>query len=308
MHVLSLIVFFRKNKNFLKIHDSKILITCSTLRKKIHYFVIFYYFCNKNKTPKLLVLTNIILNNDIDFVKKLNELEEQLISPCLSFAQIWRLQGYGQYNIKGSIINVPSNINFTQSILFCLPHDETTISLSLKRQMEYKSPYLTTNIGPNLIMLALHDFFNAPSYENSRITIHPCWLDMFTLSMQTNINIFYDVDDDESCDHNNEDRFEEEQEDILIDTMVQNILSSKQIYNYFENAITMALGQDFKPLGLFQDLHCEELNSPTLFFGQPHSNQGIKMSYQMIVQWEFLHKNHNFATHVPIYFLKLLKY
>jgi hypothetical protein len=33
---------------------------------------------NKNKTPKLLVPTNVRLNNDIDFVKKLNELEEQL--------------------------------------------------------------------------------------------------------------------------------------------------------------------------------------------------------------------------------------
>jgi hypothetical protein len=29
--------------------------------------------------------------------------------------------------------------------------------------------------------------------------------------MQTNTNVFCDVDDDESCDHNNEDKFEEEQ-------------------------------------------------------------------------------------------------
>ncbi len=46
---------------------------------------------------------------------------------------------------------------------------------------------------------------------------------MFTLSMQTNINVSCDVDDDESCDHNNENIFEEEQEDILTNTMVQNI-------------------------------------------------------------------------------------
>ncbi len=57
------------------------------------------------------------------------------------FVQIWKLQGYGQYNIKGSIINFPSNINSTRSILPRLPHDETTIGLSLKRQMEYKSLY-----------------------------------------------------------------------------------------------------------------------------------------------------------------------
>jgi hypothetical protein len=122
-------------------------------------------------------------------------------------------------------------------------------------------------------MLALHNLLNTPLYENSRITIHPHWLDMFTLSMQTNTNVYCDIDDDESCNHSNEDRFEEEQEDILTNTMVQNILSSEKMYDYFENAITMALGQDFKPLGLFQDPHCKELNFPTLFFGQPCSNQ-----------------------------------
>jgi hypothetical protein len=100
------------------------------------------------------------------------------------------------------------------------------------------------------------------------------------------------------CDNNNEDGFEEEQEDISIDIMVQNILSFKQIYDYFENAITMAPGEDFKPLGLFQDVDREELNFPMLFFGQPHSNQGTKKLYQTIAQWEFLHKNHNFVTHI----------
>jgi hypothetical protein len=90
--------------------------------------------------------------------------------------------------------------------------------------------------------------------------------------------------------------------------MVQNILSSEQIYEIYENVITMALGQDFKPLGIFQNPHHEELNFLTLFFGQPCSNQRIKMSYQMLVQWELLHKNHNFATHIPNLFFKLLKY
>jgi hypothetical protein len=51
--------------------------------------------------------------------------------------------------------------------------------------------------------------------------------------------------------------------------MVQNILSSEQIYDYFENVVTVALGQDFKPLGFFQNPHCEKLNFLTLFFGQP---------------------------------------
>jgi hypothetical protein len=59
------------------------------LNKKIHYCVKVVIFKNKNKTLKLLVPTNIRLNNDIDFVKKLNELEEGLVSHRLVFAQIW---------------------------------------------------------------------------------------------------------------------------------------------------------------------------------------------------------------------------
>jgi len=132
------------------------------------------YFFNKNKRPKLLVPTNIRLNDDIDSTKKLNELKEHLISPHLTFVQIWQLQGYGQCNIKGDNINVSSNINSTQSILPHLHHDETTIVISLKRQMEYKSPYLTSIVYLNLIMLALQYLFNTPLYENYGITIHPC--------------------------------------------------------------------------------------------------------------------------------------
>jgi hypothetical protein len=38
----------------------------------------------------------------------------------------------------------------------------------------------------------------------------------------------------------------------LIDTMMQNILYSKQIYDYFENVVIVAPSQDFKPLAFFK--------------------------------------------------------
>ncbi len=66
--------------------------------------------------------------------------------------------------------------------------------------------------------------------------------------MQTNINVFCNVIDDESCDHNNEDKFEE-QEDILTYTMVQNILFLNK-YMIILKCYNCDTGQDFKPLGL----------------------------------------------------------
>jgi hypothetical protein len=100
--------------------------------------------------------------------------------------------------------------------------------------MEYKSPYLTSNVRPNLIMIALHDLFNTMYIKILIFQSIQDGFDMFTLFRQTHfINISCETND-VSCDNNNENGFEEEQEDISIDTMVQNILSSEQIYDYLK--------------------------------------------------------------------------
>jgi hypothetical protein len=49
----------------------------------------------------------------ISFVTKLTHYKEHLISPQLAFAQIYKLHGYGKYKMKGSVINVPEDINQT---------------------------------------------------------------------------------------------------------------------------------------------------------------------------------------------------
>ena len=61
-----------------------------------------------------------------------------MISPRLVFTQIHKLHNYGQYELHGGIINVPANIDQTQSLLPRLPEDESTIGILLKRRLEYK--------------------------------------------------------------------------------------------------------------------------------------------------------------------------
>jgi hypothetical protein len=65
----------------------------------------------------------------------LHELEERLIVPRQMFAQIWQVEGYDQYNIWGSIINVQANVNKTQSILPHVLDDEATIGIILKHRL-----------------------------------------------------------------------------------------------------------------------------------------------------------------------------
>jgi len=68
--------FFKKTRKVLKSTIQKILYMFHLKKKNPLLCKICYSFINKNKTPKLLIPTNIRLNNDIDSIKKLNELEE----------------------------------------------------------------------------------------------------------------------------------------------------------------------------------------------------------------------------------------
>jgi hypothetical protein len=57
--------------------------------------------------------------------------------------------------MHGSVINVPSNVDQTQSILLGLPHDGAIIGVFLKQHLEYKSPYMSSNVHPNMVMVVL---------------------------------------------------------------------------------------------------------------------------------------------------------
>ena len=70
-----------------------------------------------NKILTFYIPKNILGNVVIESVKKLNVLEDRLISPRQALAQIYKLQNYGQYKLHGSVINEPTNI-YKSSIYF----------------------------------------------------------------------------------------------------------------------------------------------------------------------------------------------
>ena len=103
----------------------------------------------------------------------------------MAFAQIYKIQGYGQYKMHRSIINVLANVNETQSILPHLPQDDSIIGVFLKRRLEYKSPYLSRNVRPNLIMFALNDLLKPPLYKELNIKICKYWKGLFAMHKQS---------------------------------------------------------------------------------------------------------------------------
>jgi hypothetical protein len=231
-------------------------------------------------------------------------LEERLISPRIAFAQIHKLHNFGQFKLHGSIINVPTNIDQTQSLLPRLPKDGTTIGILLKRRLEYRSPYMSGNIRPNIIMIALKDLIKTPLYKECNIVIRSQWNSLFALNMQSSSNLDVNMDIE---DNSNADNFEEDIEDSPSETFVHNFLDSEKIYD-FENLMSIASSQEYSPVGIFKDKNSEELNYPILFSGHPRDEKTTKnFSYHQIASWEILHKNHDFATNIQNIFFKAVK-
>ena len=78
---------------------------------------------------------------------------------------------------------------------------------------------------------------------------------------------------------------------------VQEIFYSHKIYD-FGSLISIALSQEYSPLGIFKDKYSEELNYPTLFYSHPCDERFKKFSYNEIAGWKTLHKSHDFATNI----------
>jgi hypothetical protein len=57
--------------------------------------------------------------------------------------------------MHGSVINVPTNVDQTQSILPHLSHDGATIGVFFNQHLEYKSLYMSGNVHPDMVMVAL---------------------------------------------------------------------------------------------------------------------------------------------------------
>jgi hypothetical protein len=51
------------------------------------------------------------------FVLMLNKIKESFIVSDLAITQTFQLKGYGQYDMHGSVVNAPTNLNLVQNLL-----------------------------------------------------------------------------------------------------------------------------------------------------------------------------------------------
>ena len=129
----------------------------------------------QGKIPKLSVI------NGMKFPTRpaelnLSNLEERLISLRIPFMQIRALNSGGQFSLKGSIVNVPADIEPTIHALPRLRKKSETIPVKLKRMKEFKHGVRTENVRPLAVMTALRTLLKtSPLYREADITIDDKW-------------------------------------------------------------------------------------------------------------------------------------
>lgn len=107
-------------------------------------------YIKRNKTPPVSIFNIGSFPCMPESLKGLNEGEWRLLSPRLPFMKIYEASKGRQFKLRGNVVNVPSDVTTTLSMLPRTLAQDETIKLQLKRRLEYKHSYLSANIRPPL--------------------------------------------------------------------------------------------------------------------------------------------------------------
>ena len=256
----------------------------------------------QGKIPKLSYI------NGMKFPQKrpeldLNNLEERLISLRIPFMQIRALNSGGQFSLKGSVVNVPAEIEPTIRALPRLLNESETIPVKLKRMKEQKHAVATENVRPVAVMTALRTLMNTSElYKEANISIDDYWTACNKDISDNRSTSLSPESDDES------DTFSETGDcndgNVPIITFLDEKTSDKN------EVLSVAPGEGQRPLSIFRDPHSEYLAFPTLFCGQKridNSERHCPVYYSDICKWELRSVDRRVAIHVPNLFYKMKK-
>ena len=103
---------------------------------------------------------------------ELSNLEERLISLRIPFMQIRSLSSGGQFALRGSVVNVPAQIEPTLRVLPRHLNASETIPVKLKRMKTFQHAVITENVRPAAILTALKTLLETSElYKDANISI-----------------------------------------------------------------------------------------------------------------------------------------
>ena len=255
------------------------------------------YSIRRDKVPKLAVI------NGMKFPDRppelnLNHLEERLISLRIPFMQIRALNSGGQFSLKGSVVNVPAEIEPTIRALPRLQHKSETIPVKLTRMKEFKSAVATENVRPVAVMAALQTLLKSSElYREANISVNTEWNNKDKVESQIEDEPIDESSGDES------DAFSETNDDENIPLMT--LLDEQSVDK--STVLSVAPGEGQRPISIFKDPNSEYLAFPTIFCGQTrveNSKRRVHVYYSDICKWELRCVDRRAALHIPNIFLQ----
>ncbi|OXU17425.1 hypothetical protein TSAR_004865 [Trichomalopsis sarcophagae] len=162
-----------------------------------------------------------------DYIQNLSSIEERMVSPYIPFMQIRALQPYAlnsQLSLKGSIINIPTEINEIIKVLPRNFNQMSIIQIKLKRHIDHQTDYMYETIKPSKICEALEYLVKTPLYQKHNIKVDDEFFFNFERNNQTdkpnndhNCKLDYVINESSSSQNKNNDDHNNNQCDNLDD-------------------------------------------------------------------------------------------
>ena len=255
----------------------------------------------QGKIPKLSVFNGMVFPQkppELD----LSNLEERLISLRIPFMQIRALNSGGQFSLKGSVVNVPAEIEPTIRALPRLKHQSETIPVKLKRMKELKHAVITENVRPHAVMTALQTLLDTSDlYKEANISIDNDW--NLNESSGDNADALLENEEESGTESDNFSEIGDDDTAPLM-TLLDDQCPDRNEY------VSVAPGEGQIPISIFKDPNAEYLSFPTLFCGQKrveNSERCVPVYYSDICKWELRSLDRRVALHIPNIFYKMKK-
>jgi hypothetical protein len=254
----------------------------------------------KNHMPSQAEQNGLQLEKIPDELKDLNSLENHLLSQRQFFMKVFDLPRGKQKGIKGSVVNVPSNIHTVVNMLPRMPKESGLVPVKLKRKLEYAGHSIYQLVTPTKLENALkylktnNDFYSNieinKNWENEMYEENPNLANVLLADInksgheQNDTEIEDDTDIEcESKDETEDESEEENDENDLVsklrgfpfDTCLQ---PSTDPAMKKDEIFSIAPGEGQTPLSMFKDENCEVLAFPKEFptgkYGLNHPREG----------------------------------
>jgi hypothetical protein len=163
--------------------------------------------------------------------------------------------------LTGSIINVPVQLDVVQKSLPQFISDTLTIVVALKRRLQYKNAYQTGKVRVHVVMKALKELCSRALYKAQNICINENWNNVLGEGDDSSAQTLETASEFDTSD--------ESETETPAETLVHGFTDSQRIRDLQDKIVEIAPAEGQRPLGIFKDKFAEEMNFPTLFYGDP---------------------------------------